>query len=142
MEAWSPKSPDWDSESVQGTDEKEGIEYDMWNVRYVLEGSSWVRVFLVPDVLCMRTTAAEWKRAGLFGPFAELYFFLMKEDVKNGPLPRSEPPSMRYDHRQLFGFDPKASCMRAVGKVTWSLHCLRYCVEPGRECFWTMTVVE
>ena len=61
-----PRSLDWDSESGDGL-------VDMWNVRYVLEfplGVS-VRVFLVPDdVLCVRTTAAQWNTAGLYGPFS------------------------------------------------------------------------
>ena len=53
-----PRSPDWDSEGGEiddGADEKEGSEYDMWNLWFVLEGLLWVsvRVFLVPDdVLC------------------------------------------------------------------------------------------
>ena len=48
-------------------------------------GPLWesLRVFLVPDdVLYMRTTAAKWNIAGLYGPFAELFFFLLKKDGK------------------------------------------------------------
>ena len=74
---------------------KEVDEHDTWNMRYVLEGPLWasVRAFLVPDdVLCMRTTAEKWNVTGLYGPFAELYFVLLKKDVKNGPLPPSERP--------------------------------------------------
>ena len=62
---------------------------------YVLEGPLWasVRAFLVPDdVLCMRTTAEKWNAAGLYGPFAELCFVLLKKDVKNGQLPNSKRP--------------------------------------------------
>ena len=51
-----------------GTDEKEGSEYDLWKVRYVLEGPLWESVFLVPDdVLCVRTTATSWNTGGLHG---------------------------------------------------------------------------
>ena len=74
---------------------KEVGEHDTWNVLRVFEGPLWasVRAFLVPDdVLCMRTTAEKWNAAGLYGPFAELYFVLLKKDVKNGPLPNSERP--------------------------------------------------
>ena len=39
--------------------------------------------------------------AGLYGLFAELYFFLMDKDVKE---PR-EVVCVGYDCRQLFGFD-------------------------------------
>ena len=86
-------------------------------------GPPWdsIRVFLVPDgVLCMRTTARKWNVAGLCGPNAELCFFLTKEDVKHGPLLPSERPSMRYDHRQLFGFDPEVplSCFCSKCKFT------------------------
>ena len=66
---------------VDGADEEEESEYDMWNVRYMMEGPLWasVRVFLVhDDVLCMRTTAAKWQGC-------------------MGPLPR-------YDNGQLSGF--------------------------------------
>ena len=51
-----PRSPDWgrdsDGETDDETDVKEWNEYDMWNVRYVLEGPLWasVRAFLVADV--------------------------------------------------------------------------------------------
>ena len=89
------------------TDMKEWNQYDMWNVRHVLEGPLWVpaRVFLVPDgVLCMRTTAAKWNIAGLCGPSAELHFFLLKKEVKHVHLPCSERPSLRCDYRQLFDF--------------------------------------
>ena len=87
-----PRSPDCDSESSDepddGAEEKEESDHDLWNVRYGLEGllSVAVRVFLVPDVvLCMRTTGRKWN--GLYRPFAELYFFLMKKDVESCSLP-------------------------------------------------------
>ena len=68
-----------------------------------------MRVFLVPDdVLYMRTTAVKWNIAGLYGPFAELHFFLMKKDAKKGPVPPQEMLSVRYEHGQLIGFDRDA----------------------------------
>ena len=87
-------------------------------------GPPWdsVRAFLVPDdVLCMRTTAGKWNVAGLYGPFAELHFFLMREGVEHGPLLPSDRPSMRYDHRQLFGFDPKVPLSCFCSKCKFAL---------------------
>ena len=76
------ENPDRDSESdaeiVNGIDEMARREYDLGNVRFVLEGPLWVpvRAFSVPDdVLCTRTILAKWNILELYGPFAELYFF-------------------------------------------------------------------
>ena len=113
-----PKRPDWDSESSDDFDyeveEKTENMYGMWNVRYVLEGPLWVsvRIFLVPDdVLCVRTTAAKWNIAGLYGPFAELYFFLIKKR-REEPQPSVLVWEVTRDiyYRQKFGFDLDASC--------------------------------
>ena len=81
------------------------------HLRYVPEAplNISVRVFFVPDdVLYMRTTAVNWNIAGLCGSFAELFFFHLKEDGKQKPLPPPERPSVGYDYRQLFGFDSDA----------------------------------
>ena len=84
----------------------------MGHLRYVIEGPLWVSVlvFLMQDdVLYMRTTAAKWNIAGLFGPFAESFFFLLKKDGKKKTLSPIERPSVRYDFQQLFEFDSDAS---------------------------------
>ena len=71
-------------------------EYEAWNIRYVLEGTLWASV---------RRTVGKWNVAGLYGPFLP-----HEESCEEWPLtPPSERPSMRYDYRQLFGFDPDAS---------------------------------
>ena len=109
---------------VDATDVKEWNEYDMWNVRHVMEGPLSVRKCLVPDdLLCVRTTAAKSNTAGLYGPFAEFHFVLLRNGVKHVPSSRSEKPNFRCDYRQLFGFDPDA--------VTWLVDCLWHCVEPA-----------
>ena len=56
----------------------------------------------------MRTTAAKWNEAMLYGSFAEHHFSDRKKDVKSCPMPPSARPGERYDYRQLFGFDRDA----------------------------------
>ena len=59
---------------------------------------SGVRDFLTSDdVLCMRTTGLKWNIARLYGPFAELFFFLLKKDEKEKPVPPPEWPRLRFD---------------------------------------------
>ena len=47
----------------------------------------------------------QWNVAGLYGPFAELYFLLMKKEFKSEPVPLLEKPTVKHNYRQLFGFD-------------------------------------
>ena len=51
------------------------------HLRYVIEGPLWVSVLIY-----MPTTAVKWNIAELCGPFAELFFFLLKKDGKERPL--------------------------------------------------------
>ena len=76
-----PKSPDLDSDMDAGAESEKMGEYDMKNLRHVLEVSFWemIRPFLVPDdVFGMRTTASRWSVASLYGPHAELFSFSWK----------------------------------------------------------------
>ena len=85
---WRPKSLVWDSEMEVNSVEEEVRECVRGHLRYVIEGPLWVSVlaFLVPgDVLCMRTNTVRWKIAGLYGAFADLFFFLLKKDGKKNP---------------------------------------------------------
>ena len=105
----SATSPDWDSEVEVSSVEEEVIEDILWVT---------VRAFLVPDdVFCMRTTAVRWNIAGLYGPCAELFFFLMKKDGKNRPLPPSQRPRVRNNCGQIFGFDSEALGSRLIPDV-------------------------
>ena len=73
-----------------------------------------VRACLVPGAfLYLCTTAVRWNIVGLYGPCADLFFFLLKKDGKKRPLPPSERPRARYDYRQILGFDSEAlgSCL-------------------------------
>ena len=58
-----------------------------------------MRDFLSSEyVLQMRTTDIKWTIARLYGPFAELFFFLLQEGDKRKPalLPRS--PNLRFNN--------------------------------------------
>ena len=90
-----PKSPDWDGDleldSVE-EDERERVED---RLRQVIESPllALVREFLTSDdVLNMRTTAVKWNTSVLYGPFAELFFFLLKKDGREKPVPPPEWP--------------------------------------------------
>ena len=96
-------------------------------------------VFCVKDdVLYMHTTAATWNIGGLHGPFAELFFFLLKKDGKKRPsfLQRSQASDTTVDSclgstRVHRGRVSTLMCKnasltaqvsgpeRAVGKVMW-----------------------
>ena len=95
-----PRSPDWDSELDMNSVEEEEEEREsvMDHLRRVTERAS-VREFLTSDDgLYMRTTAMKWNIAGLCGPFAELFFFLLKKDGKDRPLPPSTTVERHADH--------------------------------------------
>ena len=156
------KSLDWDSEMEVCCVEEEVSECVVGHLRYVIKGPLWVsvRVFLVLERCSFHAhDGSKMEHRWAVWPFADLFLFLMKKDGKKRPLPPSEWPRVRYDYRQFFGFDPDASwsCFtlvrlpyltaqesgpeRALGKVTWLLDSLWYCVEPVPECFWTVTAV-
>ena len=75
------QKPDWDSESgdMTLTEEKMESEYDMWNVRYVLEEPLWVISARIPGARRCPVCAHDSRKVEhcrLCGAFAELYFFM------------------------------------------------------------------
>ena len=53
----------------------------------------------------IRTTGIKWNIARLYGPFADLFFFLLKKDGKEEPVPAPEWPCLRYDYLHIYGLD-------------------------------------
>ena len=106
-----PKSPDLDSDMDAGAESEKMGEYDMKNLRHVLEVSFWemIRPFLVPDdVFGMRTTASRWSVASLYGPHAELFSFSWK-----GSPSTNLSPSRRecdYGHMSMTGCGTRLAC--------------------------------
>ena len=85
--------------------EGEGLEDFL---KQVIESPLWVLVrdFLTSaDVLEMRPTGLKWNISSLFGSFAELWFFLMKEEANDKSEPLPERPGLTFDYWQIFGFD-------------------------------------
>ena len=88
-------------------DENEDVGVDD-SLKQVIESPLWVLVrdFLSSaDVLEMRTTGHKWNIARLFGSFAELWLFLFEKEEYDKSEPLPEWPSLRYDYRQIYGFD-------------------------------------
>ena len=115
-----PKSPEWEGEveldsadeekegdNAGAADENEGGGLED-HLKQVIECPVWVLVcdfFSSADVLEMRTTGLKWNIARLYGSFTELWFFLAKKEENDKSEPLPEWPSLRYDYRQIYGFD-------------------------------------
>ena len=60
----------------------------------VLEGPLWEALWphlCVPDILQMHVAAKNWNDAGRFGPFCELFFFLMRHELGDGEAAVGSP---------------------------------------------------
>ena len=85
--------------------EGEGLEDYL---KQVIESPLWILVcdfFTSADFLEMRTTGLKWNIARLYGSFAELWFFLMKEEANDQSEPLTEWPGLTFDYKQIYGFD-------------------------------------
>ena len=90
----------------------------------MIESSVLVRDFLSSaDVLEMRTTGLKWNVAQLYGPIAELFFFLLGKDDQDKSVLRPEWPRLQLGYETIFMDSTPASSIQTC--IGGSQHALR-----------------